>query len=71
MKHLLTGVALAALVALAMPGAAQAHRMHHHHGWCCYGWWGWGPVVHAPNDFVANRLNREEMGRIGYRGAIQ
>jgi hypothetical protein len=68
MKLLLSGVALAALVALVAPGSAQAHRayrMHHHHGWCChYGWygpWGWGPV-HSPTDFVANQLNRAQLG---------
>jgi hypothetical protein len=68
MKQLLTGVALAALVAIAMPGSAQA-RAHHHHGWW-YGPWIWGSV-HAKSDFVANQLNREEMGRIGYKGAVQ
>lgn len=72
MKHLFTGVALAALVVIAMPGAAQA-RMHHHHGWWYQSWYGpyaWGPV-HAKSDFMAARLNREEMGRIGFKGAVQ
>lgn len=69
MKHLLAGVALVALIATALPGSAQAHRWHrHYHGW--YGPWIWSGV-HAPNDFVANRLNRQEMGQIGYRGAVQ
>jgi hypothetical protein len=39
MRSILTGIALAALVALAMPGAAQAHYYRHHHHastwWCC------------------------------------
>jgi hypothetical protein len=69
MKHVLTGVAVAALAAFAMSGPAQA-RMHHHHGHWHYGWygpWGWG--VHAPNDFVANRLNRAVLGQVGLTGA--
>ena len=72
MKHLLNGMALAALVAITTPGVAQAHYAHHHR-WCChygwhhYGWWGhsWG-LVHGPTDFMANRLNRAEL-----RGALQ
>jgi hypothetical protein len=38
MKRVFSVIALAALLALAIPGAAQAHRYrhHHHHAW---GWW--------------------------------
>jgi len=62
MKHVLTGVAVAALIAFAIPGTAQARMPHHHSYWHhgCYGGYGpysWGPA-HAANDFVANRLNR-------------
>jgi hypothetical protein len=65
MKHVLTGVAVAALIAFAMPGSAQA-RMHHqgcwHYSWHGgYGPYAWGPA-HAANDFVANRLNRQQLG---------
>ena len=80
MKHLFSGAALAALLAIAMPGSAQArmhghHGWHHawHHGWGYQSWYGpyaWGPV-HARSDFMAARLNREEMGRIGFKGAVQ
>lgn len=71
MKHLLTGAALAALVAIAMPGSAQA-RMHADHAWhhaWGYGPWIWGEV-HAPNDFVANRMNRAVLGQIALTGAV-
>jgi hypothetical protein len=82
MKHLLTGAAVAALVAIAISGPAEArmqrqqpghHAMHRgmhytwHRGGCC-GPWGWG--VHAPSDFVANGMNRQVMGQIGLRGAL-
>ena len=75
MKRLLTGVALAALVAIAMPGLAEAkakaaHRMHH--GWLSYSWYGpyaWGPA-HAKSDFVANGLNRAVLSQITYNGAL-
>jgi hypothetical protein len=46
MRHIFSGMALAALIAVAMPGTAQAHYRHHHHywaNWCCcccyYGGW--------------------------------
>ena len=72
MKHLLTGVALAALVALAMPGSAQARvQRHHHHGWMYYSWYGpyAGGPAHAQSDFMAGPLNRAVMGQIGLKGA--
>lgn len=80
MKHLLTGAAFAALVAVAFAGAADAkamakakagHRMHHHAG-IYYSWYGpyaWGPA-HAKSDFVANAMNRREVGLIAYNGAL-
>jgi hypothetical protein len=74
MKHLLSGVALAALLAITLPGAAQAghYRHHHHHGGIYYSWYGpyaWGPA-HAASDFMAGPLNRAVMGEIGLRGEV-
>ena len=72
---------MAALVAVAFAGAAEAkakagHGMHRHHGihyswysgWCC-GPYSWGPA-HARSDFVANQMNRHELGLIAYNGAL-
>jgi hypothetical protein len=67
MKHLLTGLAFAALVATAFSGTAEAKR---HHIRYYYGWWGWGPPVYGPTDFVANQMNRRELGLIAYNGAL-
>jgi hypothetical protein len=46
MRRIFSGMALAALIAVAMPGTAQAHYWHRHHhwaNWCCcccyYGGW--------------------------------
>ena len=74
MNNLIRCVSLAAVVAVASLGSAQA-GMHRHHGWRHHGWHGWyGPYAwqsaHAPNDFVANRLNRAVLGQIGLQGAI-
>ena len=76
MKHLFAGAAVAALIAVAFAGAAEAkkagHRMHRHAGiyysWCC-GPYSWGPA-HAKSDFVANAMNRREVGLIAYNGAL-
>lgn len=67
MKHLFAGAAVAVLVAIAFPGSAEAKRDHLRY---YYGWWGWGPPVHAANDFVANQMNRRELGLIAYNGAL-
>ena len=79
MKHVLAGAAVAALVVVTLSGSAEA-RMHRHHGWhhgihysWSYGWccgpYTWGPA-HAASDFVANQMNRREVGLIGYNGAL-
>ena len=70
MKHVLAGIGLAALIASAAAGSAQAQsaRQMRDSGW----WYGpyWGPPVHAANDFVANQLNRAVLGQIGLTGAV-
>jgi len=46
---------------------AQAWRFRHHHWRYAHGW-GWGYRYgwrHWPNDFVAGRLNRQELGTLG------
>ena len=58
---------MAMLVATAFSGSAEARR---HHIWYSWGGWGWGPPVHAANDFVANKMNRQVLGIIGYNGAL-
>ena len=79
MKHIFAGAALAVLVAVAFSGPAEA-RMHRHHGWhhgihysWHYGWccgpYSWGPA-YGPSDFVANQMNRREVGLIAYNGAL-
>jgi hypothetical protein len=81
MKHIVAGAAVAALVALAFSGSAEArmqrhHGSHHgiHYSWhhgngrCC-GPYSWGPM-HAKSDFVANQMNRREIGLIAYNGAL-
>ena len=66
MTHLFNGLALAALIALALPVSAEAHRGHDH-GWYGYSW---GPPRHAANDFVAGQLNRAVLAQIGLRGGL-
>jgi hypothetical protein len=43
------------------------HGMYRHYGWYRphYGW-GWG--VHAPTDFMAQQLNRQELGQLSGGG---
>jgi hypothetical protein len=62
MRHLLAGAALAALTAIAMTGSAEA-RMRYSGG---YGP-SWGPV-HAPDDFVADQLNRAVIAQLAQTG---
>lgn len=61
MRYLFNGLALAALIALALPGSAEAYRGHGY---------SWGPPRHSANDFVAGQLNRAVLAQIGLRGAL-
>jgi hypothetical protein len=46
------------------------YEPHHHH----YGWYrahyGWGGRPHAPTDFVAGQLNRQELGQVSSGGGM-
>ena len=66
MKHVLAGVGLAALIASAAADSAQAQsaRQVRYSG-------GYGPSwrpVHAPDDFVADQLNRAVIAQLAQTG---